>query len=160
MAFQLKSPAFQDHAIIPERFTCEGDNISPPLEWKNPPKGAKTLALIVEDPDAPNPLAPKKTWDHWVLYNLPVEFKKIEEDYADVPKGSLQGLNSWKKIGYGGPCPPVGQHRYFFRLFALDTCLDNLKKPDKTKLQKAMKGHVLAEATLMGVYQRKRTSAI
>lgn len=154
MSFELFSPAFENNKTIPPKYTCQGENISPPLKWKDTPQDAKSFALIVEDPDAPDPAAPKRTWDHWVLYNVPPERGELEEDYAVAPMGSLQGLNSWDKIGYGGPCPPKGEHRYIFRLYALDSVLDNLGKPSKRRLLQAMKGHILAEAKLTGLFQK------
>lgn len=158
MAFKLFSPVFKNQSNMPVKYTCEGENISPPLKWTGLPQGTKSLALVVEDPDAPDPIAPKRVWNHWIIYNIPPELSGVEEDYADLPLQSLQGLNSWDKIGYGGPCPPVGRHRYFFKLYALDKVLDNLQKPGKIKLEKTMQGHVLGVATLIGLYQKQKAA--
>ncbi|MCO4754119.1 MAG: YbhB/YbcL family Raf kinase inhibitor-like protein [Bacteriovoracaceae bacterium] len=152
---KLYSPAFKDCEVMPVKYTCEGENISPPLRWKDLPKGTKTLALVVEDPDAPDPKAPKTTWDHWVVYNVPSDINELREDYGDLPVGSHQGINSWKKIGYGGPCPPIGKHRYIFKMYALDDYLEDLGKPSKLRLLKAIEGHVLAQAQLTGLYEKK-----
>jgi len=121
------------------------------------PTGAKSLALIVDDPDAPDPASPKMTWVHWVLYNIPTAANGLTEGVAvkDSPDRALQGINDWQHIGYGGPCPPVGEHRYFFKLYALDTLLSDLKHPTKAVLEKAMQGHVLARSELIGLYRRQ-----
>ncbi|HAZ13012.1 MAG: hypothetical protein A2X86_09490 [Bdellovibrionales bacterium GWA2_49_15] len=156
MPLTLSSPAFHHNEEIPQKYTCEGTEVSPPLDVSNPPEGTKSFALIVDDPDAPDPKAPKMTWIHWVFYNLPVNVSTIPEKSAAAPAGSLPGLNSWKKIGYGGPCPPIGQHRYFHKLYALDILLPDLKNPGKEKLLDAMKGHILEEATLIGLYQKRK----
>ena len=158
MNFTLSSPAFEHGEAIPRRSTCDGDDISPGLEWSGDPEGTRSLALIVEDPDAPDPAAPKRIWVHWVLYNIPTDVTELGEGVGgnDLPAGTLEGRNDWKKTGYGGPCPPVGQHRYFFKLFALDRVLPDLGRPSKAALQKAMQGHVLAEAELVGVYKRRK----
>lgn len=156
MKFSLTSPAFEHGQPIPRRYTCEGDDISPPLEWAGHPEGTKSLALIAEDPDAPDPAAPKRVWVHWVLYNLPAESTGLAEGVGgeDLPAGTLEGLNDWKKPGYGGPCPPVGKHRYFFKLYALDCMLEDLDQPTRRALEKAMQGHVLEQAELVGVYRK------
>jgi Raf kinase inhibitor-like YbhB/YbcL family protein len=156
MAFTLSSPSFEDGAAIPSKHTAQGDNVAPALSWSGAPDGTKSLALIVDDPDAPDPAAPKTTWVHWVLFNLPPGTTSLPEGAisADLPFGTLEGVNDWKRIGYGGPDPPVGRHRYFHKLYALDTELPLLDHPTKADVEKAMKGHVLAEATLMGTYQR------
>ena len=156
MALSLQSPAFPHEAAIPKVHTCEGQDISPALSWVGVPAGTRSLALIVEDPDAPDPAAPKMTWVHWVLYNLPAGTPGLAEAVAtaDLPAGAREGLNDWKRTGYGGPCPPIGRHRYFHKLYALDTVLPDLGTPTRAKLQQAMAGHVLAEAVLMGTYQK------
>ena len=158
MAFSLTSSAFQDGAEIPSVHTCEGTDASPPLAWSDAPAGTKSLALIVDDPDAPDPKAPKKTWVHWVLYDLPPTSNGLPGAVAsrDLPKGTREGVNDWKRSGYGGPCPPIGRHRYFFKLYALDTVLPDLGLPTKAKLEKAMDGHVLGKAELMGSYEKRR----
>ncbi len=156
--FKLESTAFTDQGEIPTVYTCEGRKISPPLRFSNPPKGTKSLVLIVSDPDAPDPKNPKLTWVHWVLYNIPPAASGLAEAIktADLPKGTLQGKNSWKKTGYGGPCPPIGRHRYFLRLFALDTLLPDLHTPARAALLKAIEVHVLAKAELVGMYKKKK----
>ncbi len=157
MPMIIKSPSFMHDRAIPARHTCDGQNVSPQLTWTGVPAGAKSLALIVDDPDAPDPAAPKMTWVHWALYNIPADANGLMEDVAarDLPAGTLQGINDWRRIGYGGPCPPLGKHRYFFKLYALDSMLPDLKHPAKAALEKAMKGHVLARAELIGLYQRQ-----
>ena len=158
MALKLVSPAFKDGSEIPAIHTCDGKERSPALVWSSVPKGTQSLALVADDPDAPDPAAPKMRWVHWLLYNLPASAEGLPEAVspAKLPAGALEGLNDWKRTGYGGPCPPTGRHRYFFKLYALDTLLPDLRQPTKAKLENAMKGHVLAEATLIGTYQRRR----
>jgi len=155
---KLTSPGFENQGAIPKEFTCDGEDISPALAWSNVPEGTKSLALIVDDPDAPDPANPRMTWVHWVVYNIPATVSSLPEGVKekDLPKGTLHGLNDWKKTGYGGPCPPIGKHRYFHKLYALDIVLPDLKQPTKAKLEKAMEGHVLSKAELVGVYQRKK----
>jgi Raf kinase inhibitor-like YbhB/YbcL family protein len=157
MAFELKSTAFAANGEIPRKYTCQGADVSPPLAWSGVPANAKSLVLIVDDPDAPDPKAPKMTWVHWVLYNLPVTASGLEEDVtgAGLPQGALEGSNDWKRTGYGGPCPPIGRHRYFHKLYALDTMLPDLKHPSKAALERAMKPHVIAHAELVGTYQKQ-----
>lgn len=156
MALSLASPAFEHGQPIPRRYTCEGDDISPPLEWAGLPEGTKSLALIMEDPDAPDPDAPKGVWVHWVLYDIPETSSGLPEGAGgqDLLQGCREGLNDWKKPGYGGPCPPIGKHRYFFKLYALDRMLESLDPPSKRALVKAMAGHVLGQAELVGVYRQ------
>jgi hypothetical protein len=149
---KLSSPAFADGAVIPMRYTCTGDDVSPPLAWSDTPAGAKSVALIVDDPDAP-----AGTWVHWVAFNLPVTAGGLPEGIKDakqLPSGGTQGTNSWRRIGYGGPCPPSGTHRYFFKLYALDTTLSLGNNATAKDLQAAMKGHILAESQLMGRFKR------
>lgn len=155
MTMHLTSSAFAHQGEIPARYTCDGDDISPPLAWSGVPAGAKSLALIVDDPDAPDPRAPKMTWVHWVLYNLPPGDGGLSEGVRALPAGTLEGLNDWRRPGYGGPCPPVGRHRYFHKLYALDTVLPDLHRPSKAQLEQAMHGHVLAQAELVGTYQKR-----
>jgi len=156
MALELTSPAFTPGAAIPARYTCEGQDIAPPLQWEGVPAGTRSLALIMDDPDAPDPAAPRMTWVHWVLYNLPPDLQGLPEGAttSDLPPGSGEGRNDWGRTGYGGPCPPVGRHRYFFKLYALDTRLEGLDKPTKAEVEAAMAGHVLDQAELVGTYQK------
>ncbi|MGD9386192.1 MAG: YbhB/YbcL family Raf kinase inhibitor-like protein [Thioalkalispiraceae bacterium] len=155
MVMTITSPVFPEGSEIPKVYTCDGRDISPPLVWQAVPADASSLILIVDDPDAPDPAAPKMTWVHWLLYNLPTDCDGLPEavESASLPVGTLEGLNDWQRKGYGGPCPPVGRHRYFFKLYALDTSLEDLGMPDKARLEKAMAGHIIAEAVLMGTYQ-------
>jgi Raf kinase inhibitor-like YbhB/YbcL family protein len=153
---KLESAAFSPNGDMPARLTCDGQDVSPPLAWSGLPEGTKSLALIVDDPDAPDPKAPTLTWVHWVVYNLPPTEAGLAEGVKALPAGALDGLNDWKRTGYGGPCPPVGRHRYFHKLYALDTVLPDLRQPTKAQLEKAMQGHVLAETHLIGLYQRGR----
>ena len=153
--FVLTSAAFHVDGVIPARFTCEGDDVSPPLAFDGAPAGTKSLALILDDPDAPDPKAPKRVWVHWVVLNLPAEVKGVAENAAaaGLPAGALQGVNDFKHKGYDGPCPPIGRHRYFHKLYALDLVLP-AKALTKAELEAAIEGHVLAKAELMGTYQK------
>jgi len=154
---QISSSSFTQQGQIPEQFTCEGADISPPLAWSGVPPTAKSLALIVDDPDAPDPSAPKMTWVHWVLYNLPPQSTALGEGASTkLPEGARTGLNDWKKTGYGGPCPPIGRHRYFFKLYALDLVLPDLGRTSKADLLKAMQGHVVGSAELVGTYEKRK----
>ncbi len=157
MSLILESAAFAAHGSIAAKYTCEGDDLSPPLAWRGAPAGTKSFALVVDDPDAPDPAAPRMTWVHWVLYNLPAAATGLAEDIDPeaLPAGTLEGLNDWGRTGYGGPCPPIGRHRYFHKLYALDTVLGDLGRPKKAALEKAMQGHVLAQAVLIGTYQKR-----
>lgn len=156
MTFKITSSAFEDGEAMAAVYTCEGRNISPPLHWDGIPDGTQSLALIVDDPDAPDPASPKMTWVHWVLYNLPPDCSGLHQGMtsADLPAGSREGVNDWKQTGYGGPCPPIGRHRYFHKLYALDVVLDDLKQPSKQQLLAAMEGHILAQAEVVGTYQK------
>jgi Raf kinase inhibitor-like YbhB/YbcL family protein len=154
VTLRITSTAFAEGAEIPAKYTCEGKDASPPLSWSGIPAGTKSLVLIVDDPDAPDPKAPKLTWVHWVLYNLPPSSTGLPEGVAALPAGTKVGVNDWNRADYGGPCPPIGRHRYFHKLYALDTEL-KLDKPTKAQVEAAMRGHVLAEAQLMGTYQKK-----
>ncbi|MBM2830177.1 MAG: hypothetical protein HW411_967 [Gammaproteobacteria bacterium] len=155
MSLSITSPAFKHEGNIPARFTCDGDDISPELVWSGVPKGTKSLVLIVDDPDAPDPAAPKMTWVHWVLYNLPADSTGLNEAIspANLPAGTKEGLNDWKRTGYGGPCPPIGRHRYFHKLYALDVMLPDLKTPTKARVEQAMSGHIVEQAVLMATYK-------
>jgi Raf kinase inhibitor-like YbhB/YbcL family protein len=158
VALTISSPAFANGAEIPSLYTCDGKDVSPELRFGGVPQGAKSLALVAHDPDAPDPSAPRMDWVHWVVYNLPPGTTSLPQGVRaqDLPAGTLQGLNDWKRTGWGGPCPPIGRHRYFFRLFALNTMLPDLGSPDRQALQREMQGHLLGSAELMGTYQRSR----
>jgi len=150
-SFKISSPAFEDQGRIPPPFTCDGANIHPPLRIENIPRGTKSLALILDDMDAP-----RGSYVHWILWNIDPGVKEIRENW--VPEGAVQGLNDFKKNHYGGPCPPRRAHRYVFRMYALDTRLDLRPQSIKADLERAMKGHILAQAQWVGVYQRIRPS--
>lgn len=158
MSLHLSSPAFAYHGAIPARYSCEerGAEVSPPLAWGGVPAKARSLALVVDDPDAPDPQKPQRTWVHWVLYNLPPTTTGLPEavEPEQLPAGTRQGVNDWGRTGYGAPCPPIGRHRYFFKLYALDTMLPDLGRPDKHRLEQAMQPHILARAELVGTYQK------
>jgi Raf kinase inhibitor-like YbhB/YbcL family protein len=158
MSLTITSTAFVPNGAIPSLYTCEGKDISPPLAWSGVPAGTKSIALIVDDPDAPDPAAPTMTWVHWVLYDIPAAASGLAEAVKStaLPAGTREGSNDWDRKGYGGPCPPSGRHRYFHRLYALDTLLPELKPASKATLEKAMQGHILAQAVLMGTYQKRR----
>jgi Raf kinase inhibitor-like YbhB/YbcL family protein len=153
----MESPAFGATGEIPTEYTCEGEDESPELRFIDVPAAAKSLALIVDDPDAPDPEKPERTWVHWVLYNVPADAGSLARgvEPTKLPDGARQGLNDWNRTGWGGPCPPIGRHRYFHRLYALDTVLSDLGKATKHDLLKAMEGHVVAQAELMGTYEKK-----
>lgn len=141
---------------MPARCTCDGSDQSPVLSWQGAPAGTRSYALLVEDPDAPDPAAPQLTWVHWVVYDLPPTCPGLPPGAGSggLPRGSREGTNNWRRTGYGGPCPPIGQHRYFHRLYALDTMLGDLRQPTADQLRAAMRGHALAEAELVGTYRR------
>jgi len=152
MSLTLTSPAFEHGQMIPGKYTCDGEDISPALVWKQAPKGTQGFALVCDDPDAP-----VGVWDHWVIYNIPAHVAELAEAVppdAELADGARQGVNSWKRVGYGGPCPPGGTHRYMFRLYALDTGLDLPPKASKEELESAMEGHILEQAELKGLYSR------
>jgi Raf kinase inhibitor-like YbhB/YbcL family protein len=153
---KISSTAFTPNGPIPAKYTCEGADISPPLAWSGAPEGTRTFALIVDDPDAPDPAKPQRVYVHWVVYNIPGTATKFAEGAAKsgLPPGAEQGSNDWGKQTYGGPCPPIGRHRYFFKLYALDTQL-SLKNPTKAQLEKAMQGHVIGQGEIVGTYQKK-----
>ncbi len=158
MPLHLTSSAFTPGGPIPAQYTADGDDVSPPLAWTGVPHGTKSLALVVDDPDAPDPAAPKRTWVHWVLYNLPPANGSLPTGVAadQLPAGSKPGTNDWGKTGYGGPDPPIGRHRYFFKLFALDAVLPDLGTPTKAKLEGEMRGHILEKTELVGTYQKRK----
>lgn len=157
MAFKITSPVFSHQGDIPKGYTCEGDDISPPLSWSDVPEGTKSFVLIVDDPDAPDPRAPQMTWVHWVLYNLPPTASELTEGVTTsaLPSGTREGQNDWKRAGYGGPCPPIGRHRYFHKLYALDIVLPDLGTPTKSALEQAIEGHVIARSELVGTYEKE-----
>jgi Raf kinase inhibitor-like YbhB/YbcL family protein len=154
MNFKISSSSFKDGEFIPTRYTCDGANVSPPLVWTAPPEKTKSFALINDDPDAPI-----GDWVHWILFNIPADTSELKEESSskhNLPKGTIEGMNDFRKNNYGGPCPPSGTHRYFFKLYALDIPLQLKESTTKKQLLDAMKGHILAEATLMGKYKRQR----
>jgi Raf kinase inhibitor-like YbhB/YbcL family protein len=153
---QITSAAFAHNGDIPVRHTCEGQDVSPPLAWSGIPAEAMSLVLIVDDPDAPDPAAPRMTWVHWLLYNLPTTGDGVAEGVKALPAGTLEGISSWNRTGYGGPCPPIGRHRYFHKLYALDVVLPDLHRPTKAALETAMRGHVIGQAELIGTYRKGR----
>jgi Raf kinase inhibitor-like YbhB/YbcL family protein len=157
MNLSISSAVFGNDGEIPVVHTCEGKDISPPLRFAGVPANAASLALIVDDPDAPDPRAPKTTWVHWILYDIPPDCPGLPQAVTKsaLPQGARQGKNDWRRTGYGGPCPPIGQHRYFHKLYALDVRLGDLKGPTKHELERAMQGHVLATAVLIGTYEKR-----
>ena len=157
MPLVLTSAAFTHQGSIPQQYTCQGRDVSPPLSWSGAPEGTKGFVLIVDDPDAPDPAAPKRTWVHWVLYAIPPTATSLAEAVttAKLPAGTREGTNDWNRTGYGGPCPPVGRHRYFHNLYALDVELGDLGPARKDEVEKAIDGHVLAKAELIGTYQKR-----
>jgi Raf kinase inhibitor-like YbhB/YbcL family protein len=157
MSMTITSSAFDAGASIPAIFTCDGDDLSPPLAWSGVPAGTASLVLVIEDPDAPDPAAPQRTWTHWIVYNIPASAAGLPQGAGreGLPQGAREGVNDWQNKGYGGPCPPIGRHRYFHRLYALDTLLPDLGKPNRAQLEEAMRGHVLEQAELVGLYQMR-----
>jgi hypothetical protein len=156
VALELTSSAFVDGADIPARYTCDGDDISPPLTWSGAPANTRSFVLIADDPDAPDPSAPRTVWVHWVVYNLPADAHSLSEAVTHLPAGTKVGINDFRKTNYGGPCPPIGKHRYFFHLYALDIMLPDLGRATRAQVEHAMAGHVLAQSKLTGRYQRRR----
>jgi Raf kinase inhibitor-like YbhB/YbcL family protein len=152
----LTSPAFVAGQPIPKKYTCAGGDVSPPLAWSGVPASAKSLALIVDDPDAPDPKAPTRVWVHWVVYNVAPSATSLVDSASgrNMPAGAAEGTNDWSRGGYGGPCPPIGRHRYFFKLYALDSMLPLGKALTKAALEQAMQGHIVAQAELIGTYQK------
>jgi Raf kinase inhibitor-like YbhB/YbcL family protein len=154
MVFKLESSAFSNEGTVPSKYTCDGPDVSPPLKWSGAPEGTKTFAMICDDPDAP-----MGTWVHWVMWNIPANVSEFKEGMSKDPKlsdGTMQGISDFKRPGYGGPCPPSGTHRYYFKLYALDAELSLPESTTKADLEKAIKGHILAEAKYMGTYSRNR----
>ncbi len=159
--FEIHSPAFGQGEAIPQKHTCEGDDISPPLAWSDPPAGTRSIALLVDDPDAPDPAAPKRVWVHWIRYNIPADATALAEGAGSVaPSGEVrEAITDAHGTGYHGPCPPVGRHRYFFHLYALDVQLPDLgARAGRREFEAAMKGHELGRAGLMGTYERMAKS--
>jgi len=156
MALILNSSAFYNGAEIPARYTCKGDDISVPLNWEGVPEGTRSLVLIIDDPDAPDPAAPKRVWVHWVLYNIPPDINSLAEHITaeTLPPGVIEGINDWQRPGYGGPCPPIGRHRYFHKLYALDIVLEGLNRPTKADVEAAMQGHIIEQAELIGTFRK------
>lgn len=156
MTMQLISSAFKHQNDIPSKYTCESEDISPALSWSGVPQGARSLALIVDDPDAPDPAAPRIIWCHWLLYNIPSQTDHLAESVKvdELPPGTLQGKNNWKRTCYGGPCPPIGRHRYFFKLYALDTLLPDLHSPTREQLEQALQSHIIEQTELTGFYKK------
>lgn len=150
MAFILKSKDFNENGSIPSQFTCDGENMSPELNWQGEPANTVSFVLIMDDPDAP-----RGNWDHWLVFNIPAAIHELSQNCGLLPKGAEGGKNSWGKTTYGGPCPPDREHRYYFKLYALNTTL-TLSHPDKSQLESAMQGHILANATLMARYDRQK----
>jgi Raf kinase inhibitor-like YbhB/YbcL family protein len=159
VSLKITSTAFEPGGSIPSKHTCEDRDLSPPLAWSGAPPGTKTFALVVDDPDAPDPAKPQRVYVHWVLYNIPATTIALPENASKkgLPKGAVQGKNDWGKAEYGGPCPPIGRHRYFFKLYALDSELTGLSSPTKGDLERAMNGHVLESGELIGTYQKAST---
>jgi Raf kinase inhibitor-like YbhB/YbcL family protein len=159
MLFTISSSAFAPNDPIPAKYTCEGADISPPLEWSGAPDGTKSLALIVDDPDAPDPAKPQRVYVHWVVYNISGTTISLPENASKtgLPKSAVQGKNDWGNPQYGGPCPPIGRHRYFFKLYALDAELTGLSSPTKADLERAMKAHVIDSGEVIGTYQKAAT---
>lgn len=150
---ELKSQVFQSGAMIPPNYTCDGQDVSPPLSWSDPPVGTISFGLISDDPDAP-----MGTWVHWVIWNIPASTRVLEENFpktASLPNGIKQGTTDFHRVGYGGPCPPSGIHRYYFKLYALDTTLNLPSSTTKKDLEQAMQGHILGQTELMGTYRRR-----
>jgi Raf kinase inhibitor-like YbhB/YbcL family protein len=158
MALTLTSPSFKPMGPIPVKHTCDGEDVSPALAWTNAPGGTQSFVLIVDDPDAPDPAAPKRTYVHWVLYDIPSTVSALAEGVktADLREGMRDGSNDWKRTGYGGPCPPIGRHRYFFKLYALDRRLGNMGAATKADIQQVMANHVIEMVELVGTYERPK----
>jgi len=158
-SLRLGSTAFTADGSVPPRYTCDGEDVSPPLDWSNPPAGTKGFALVVDDPDAPDPKAPRVRWVHWIVYDLPVATRALPEavrSEAELPPGAKMGQNDWGKAEWGGPCPPVGRHRYVFTLYALDLVLGERGPLSRRGLEVAIDGHVIGKAELLGTYERAK----
>ncbi|MFZ3231845.1 MAG: YbhB/YbcL family Raf kinase inhibitor-like protein [Pseudobdellovibrio sp.] len=154
--FTLKSKAFANQHEIPKQYTCEGRDISPQLEWSGVPEGTKSLVLIVEDPDAPDPKAPKMIFTHWIVYNIPLSQNYLADGAENLSSEVRFGLNDWKRSTWGGPCPPIGKHRYFYKLYAVDTILNFFTVPTKKQIEEAMNNHILGKSELVGLYEKSK----
>jgi len=152
--FTLRSKSFENEGEIPMIHTCQGQDQSPHLSWSHAPQTVKSFVLIMEDPDAPDPKAPLRTWVHWLLYNIPASTQELPAGMVNLPTGTGSGMNDFNRTRYGGPCPPIGRHRYYFKLFGLDTLLPDLGNPRKETLEAKMAGHIVVKAQLMGTYQK------
>lgn len=159
MPMTISSPTFRHEDPIPERFTCEGADVSPALRWREPPDGTQALALLVEDPDAPDPAAPERIFTHWIIYNLPPDSTGLVENVGieTLPRGARLGQNDFERMRWGGPCPPIGRHRYHFKLYALDSPVPTAHVLTRNGLLDAISGHVLGYAELMGTYEKRRS---
>ena len=159
MALVLTSSRFTDGDEIPARYTCDGEDVSPPLAWSGQPAGTDSFVLVVEDPDAPDPANPQRTWVHWVVYNIPNDVESLPDSATpdDLPGQAREGLNDWKRRGWGGPCPPIGRHRYFFRLYALRGFLPDVRDLTADEVRSEMEGRLLEEAELVATYQKKKS---
>jgi len=156
MTLSLRSDSFPADGSIPSVYTCEGEGRSPHLAWSGVPEDARSLALVMDDPDAPDPHAPRVTWVHWVVYNIAATVNEFAEGTSgSLPGEAQEGVNGWSRVGYAGPCPPIGRHRYFFKLYALDTALPDLDRPTKDDLVEAMQGHILARGQVMATYEKQ-----
>lgn len=157
MSLTVTSPAFAPNSEIPSKYTCEGSDTSVPIMWSGAPAKAKSFALIVDDPDAPDPRAPKMTYVHWVVYDIPATVTSLAEGASThLPASVREGVNDWNRTAWGGPCPPIGRHRYFIKVYALDVMLGDLGSPKKPALETAMQGHILAQGQLIGTYEKKK----
>ena len=158
MTFKLISPAFGHNGSIPTQYTCEGDDLSPPLAWSDVPSGTRSLVLIMDDPDAPDPAKPQRVYVHWLVYNIsPITLKlPLNAAKSGLPGRAQHGTNDWEKHDYGGPCPSIGRHRYFFKLYALDTQLQGLNNPTKAELEQAMEGHLVGHVEMVGTYEKRQ----
>ena len=162
MAFTLTSTVFERNGEIPARYTCEGENVSPPLSWSGAPAGTQGFVLVLEDPDAPDPSGPRMTWVHWTVYNIPKNITELPQAVRpeDLPAGAQEAGTDWMRPGYGGPCPPIGRHHYVFRLYALDRVLPAMHRARKAEVDRAMTGHILGQAVLVGTYKKRGCSRL
>ena len=154
MTLKISSSAFKHEHEIPQIYTCQGQNISPEIKWTGVPEATKSLVLIVDDPDVPDPANPQRTWVHWVVYNIPPHISGLQENIKALPLGALAGINDWQSNNYGGPCPPIGRHRYFFKLYALSEKLPNLPEMTWKRVESEMKDIIIEETSMIGTYQK------